>query len=282
MRTLQETIKVHYSSLSPGQQKVAAFYIERPQEAALLTAFQIGKQVGVSETTVIRLAYALGFSGYSELQQALRKDWLLPKQDISEVLPSKDGQTNDNQLIRQVILREQAILQNLAEQIKVDDVWAMAETLIHSDRIYIGGFGSSYAAAYWLYYALKQMRGNVVISSPTGFMTEDICDLTTNSAAVIFSFPRYRQDTVQAATIAKEQGAKIIGITDRTLSPIGQLADMTFTSSENEVTDAHSIASIISLLDMLLAGMRIRDCEHIAKRQQQLEHLYAEQQLFSE
>lgn len=282
MKTLHEIIKLHYSSLSSGQQKVAAFYIEHPQEAALLTAFQIGKQVGVSETTVIRLAYALGFSGYSELQQALRKDLFLPKQKVSEGFPLDDDPASDNQFIRQVIQREQTILQNTANQINIDDIWAMADALIQSDRVYIGGFGSSYAAAYWLFYSLKQLRDNVVLSSPAGFMTEDICDLTADSVAVVFSFPRYRRDTVQAAAIAKGQGAKVIGITDRTLSPIGQLADMTFGNLENENADTHSIASIISLLDILLAGIRIRDSERITKRQQLLERLYTEQQLFSE
>ncbi|WP_228548285.1 MurR/RpiR family transcriptional regulator [Sporosarcina obsidiansis] len=279
---LDETIKIHYSSLSPGQKKVATFYIDRPQEAALLTAFQIGKQVGVSETTVIRLAYALGFSGYSELQQALRKDWLSPKQNIYEGSPSEEKQMDDNYFIHQVIQREQTILQHVKEQINTEDIWQVVDVLIHSDRVYIGGFGSSYAAAYWLFYALKQMRDNVVISNPTGFMTEDICDLTANSVAIIFSFPRYRQDTVQSAKMAKERGSKVIGITDRALSPLGQLADMTFTSAEKDTVDSHSIASIISLLDMLLAGMRIRDRERISKRQQHLEQLYTEQQLFLE
>ncbi|GKV64019.1 MULTISPECIES: MurR/RpiR family transcriptional regulator [unclassified Sporosarcina] len=282
MTTLHETIKMHYSSLSPGQQKVAAFYIEHPQNAALSTAFQIGKQAGVSETTVIRLAYALGFSGYSDLQQALRNDWLVPKQSAAEGFSSKNEPDDSSNFMHQVLEKEQMILQHTAEQLNIGDVQAMADTLIQSDRVYIAGFGSSYAAAYWLFYSLKQLRNDVVLASPAGFMTEDVCDLGVNSTAVIFSFPRYRNDTLQAATMVKGQGAKLIGITDRTLSPIGRLADMIFSNSDNEAADTHSMASIISFLDTLLAGIRIYNSEGIAKRQQQLEHLYTEQQLFSE
>ncbi|UQX56507.1 hypothetical protein M5V91_13615 [Cytobacillus pseudoceanisediminis] len=44
----------------------------------------------------------------------------------------------------------------------------------------------------------------------------------------------------------------------------------------------HSAASVISLLEVLIAGIDERDHERIAKRQQELEILYAEQERFFE
>ena len=46
------------------------------EKGSLYTAGQIGKEAGVSETTVIRLAYALGLNGFSDLQELMRKEWL--------------------------------------------------------------------------------------------------------------------------------------------------------------------------------------------------------------
>ncbi|AND39062.1 MULTISPECIES: MurR/RpiR family transcriptional regulator [Cytobacillus] len=281
-KTMSQLIKESYSSLSPGQRKAAEFIMEHADEAVLLTAFQVGKNAGVSETTVIRLAYALGFSGYSQMQDRIRKEWLAGKQmDYFEDDSSIENAAKEN-LFRRVIDQERKILRQLLDQVDEREIWKAIDALIRADRVYVGGFGSSFAAAYWFYYTLKQIRGNVYISSPNGFLSEDVCDLTDQSAVVIFSFPRYRKEALKLASFAERQDSGIIAITDRQLSPIGQLAAVTLTTDELMDSGHHSAASVISLLEVLIAGIDERDHERIAKRQQELEILYAEQERFFE
>ncbi|USK51340.1 MurR/RpiR family transcriptional regulator [Bacillus sp. CMF12] len=281
-KRMSKMIKESYSSLSPGQRKAAEFIMEHADEAVLLTAFQVGRNAGVSETTVIRLAYALGFSGYSQMQDRIRKDWLAGKQqDAIENDSSIENAAKEN-LFRRVIDQERKILLQLLEQVDEREIWKAIDALIRADRVYVGGFGSSFAAAYWFYYTLKQIRGNVYISSPNGFLPEDVCDLTEQSAVVIFSFPRYRKEALKLASFAERQDSRIIAITDRQLSPIGQMAEVTLTTDELMDSGHHSVASVISLLEVLIAGIDERDQERIAKRQQELEVLYAEQELFFE
>ena len=281
-KTMSQLIKESYSALSPGQRKAAEFIMEHADEAVLLTAFQVGKNAGVSETTVIRLAYALGFSGYSQMQDRIRKEWLAGKQmDYFEDDSSIENAAKEN-LFRRVIDQERKILRQLLDQVDEREIWKAIDALIRADRVYVGGFGSSFAAAYWFYYTLKQIRGNVYISSPNGFLSEDVCDLTDQSAVVIFSFPRYRKEALKLASFAERQDSGIIAITDRQLSPIGQLAAVTLTTDELMDSGHHSAASVISLLEVLIAGIDERDHERIAKRQQELEILYAEQERFFE
>ncbi|MDF2039389.1 MurR/RpiR family transcriptional regulator [Cytobacillus oceanisediminis] len=281
-KRMSQMIKESYSSLSPGQRKAAEFIMEHADEAVLLTAFQVGRNAGVSETTVIRLAYALGFSGYSQMQDRIRKDWLAGKQqDAIENDSSIENAAKEN-LFRRVIDQERKILLQLLDQVDEREIWKAIDALIRADRVYVGGFGSSFAAAYWFYYTLKQIRGNVYISSPNGFLPEDVCDLTEQSAVVIFSFPRYRKEALKLASFAERQDSRIIAITDRQLSPIGQRAAVTLTTDELMDSGHHSVASVISLLEVLIAGIDERDQERIAKRQQELEVLYAEQELFFE
>ena len=278
-----KVMRANYSSLSPGQKKVAEFYINHPDEAALLTAFQLGKMVGVSETTVIRLAYALGFNGYSQLQEIVRQDWLANKQkNANEGIPSPEKETDETTLFNKVINQEIHALKQLSEQVKADNVWKAVDALISADKVYIGGLGSSFAASYWFFYSLKQLRENVLTSSPSGFLVEDVCDLTEKSAAVIFSFPRYRQEIVTLTKFVKKQGSHIIAITDSQLSPIGQMAELTLTTVEHTDSGYRSIASVISLLEVIIAGIKLRNRELIAKRQQKLEVLYTSQELFLE
>jgi DNA-binding MurR/RpiR family transcriptional regulator len=282
-KMLQQIIKENFQSLSTGQKKVAEYMVDHMDEGALLTAFQLGRKVGVSETTVIRLAYALGLNGYSQMQEMVRQDWLINKKPvIEEEKPFEDDNLVEDNLFKKVINQEGLILQQLLQQLNPCEIWKAVDLLIQADRVYIGSFGSSYAAGYWFYYTLKQLRKNVFISSPSSFLSEDICDLDENSVVVIFSYPRYRRESLNLANFAKRQRAQIIAITNRQLSPIGQLSEITLTTEEQMESSHHSIASVISLMEVIVAGIQMRDCERISNRQQELELFYTDQELFIE
>ena len=62
-----------FSSFSKGQRLLANYIMENYDKAAFVTASRMGHTVGVSESTVVRFAYALGYDGYPELQRALQE-----------------------------------------------------------------------------------------------------------------------------------------------------------------------------------------------------------------
>jgi DNA-binding MurR/RpiR family transcriptional regulator len=217
------------------------------------------------------------------MQEKLRKDWLLSKFPNSEQeMPNLLEEFSENQLFSRVVEQEKVILQQLLHQLDIKAVWKAVEEIIQADRIYIGGFGSSYGAAFWFYYTLKQMRENVSISASTGLMPEDLSDLTDQSVVVVFSFPRYRKESLKLVKFAEQQGAKIIAITNRQLSPIGQIAEITLTTEEQMESDHHSIASVITLLEVIIAAIQHQDMERISRRQKKLEQLYTGHELFLE
>lgn len=280
-KQFNQIIKEGFSSLSPGQKRVAEYIKGHMDEGALHTAYQIGKKAGVSETTVIRFAYALGFSGFSDLQEKVRRDWLENKQ-TSQTEVSAAIDTTEESLFETVIQREKSVLEQLLNQGSSEDLWIAVDKIVQADRIFIGGFGSSYAAAYWFYYSLRQIRENVSISTPTGFMPEDVSEFTEKSLVIVFSFPRYRNESLKLVNSAKQQKAGVLAITNRQLSPVGQIAELTLTTEEQIESSHNSIASVITLLEVLIAGIQSKDEERISKRQQKLERIYAENGLFIE
>lgn len=71
---VSDIIQQHFMRLSKGQRRVAQFIIDNPKIIATMIAADVGKMVGVSESTVIRLCYRLDFQGYSALQKKIRED----------------------------------------------------------------------------------------------------------------------------------------------------------------------------------------------------------------
>ena len=61
---LLQKIDDGYARFSKGQKKLADYIRRDYDKAAFLTAAKMGEVVGVSESTVVRFATALGYSGY--------------------------------------------------------------------------------------------------------------------------------------------------------------------------------------------------------------------------
>lgn len=65
-------IRERMKSFSKGQRRIAAYIEEHFDTVAFMTASRLGAAVGVSESTVVRFATELGYSGYAELQRAMQ------------------------------------------------------------------------------------------------------------------------------------------------------------------------------------------------------------------
>ena len=67
--TLDERLAA--SELSPAERRVARFLVDHGEEAAFLSAVEIGGQLGTSDATVVRTVKRLGYAGYVA--------WVLPR-----------------------------------------------------------------------------------------------------------------------------------------------------------------------------------------------------------
>jgi DNA-binding MurR/RpiR family transcriptional regulator len=275
-------VKDKFPQLSPGQKKVATYLIKNPDESAFQTAFQMGRKANVSETTVIRLSYALGFEGFSMMQARIQKELLQQNHanhSATDSIGQPDGEADP---FSKVIDNEISILKNLLDPTSVKDIWKAAEALIHADQILIVGHRISHAAAYWFSYTLSSLRENVILCSPSGDFFEKFSNLTIKSLVFVFSFPRYATETLKVAECAREQGVCVISVTDRLLSPVGSISDIALTTEENAETGTNSIASVISLLNLIIAGIYEKDQKRIRSHQQKLENLYSSYEVFIE
>ena len=72
-KDLMRLIQVKFPRLSKGQKLIAEYILKNYDKAAFMTAAKLGISVGVSESTVVRFANELGFSGYPKLQKALQE-----------------------------------------------------------------------------------------------------------------------------------------------------------------------------------------------------------------
>ncbi|RXT06478.1 MurR/RpiR family transcriptional regulator [Ammoniphilus sp. CFH 90114] len=285
MNSLENLIKEKYSKLSPGQKRVAEYLIQNRDEFAFNTASQIGRKVDVSETTVIRFSYAIGFNGFSEMQSHIQQ-WVLSHsqgaQPPTEISNAEQGTSEISTLFARTMEKEVVSMRQTLKQLNQEEVWKVIGKLIEADRVLVVGMRASFAAAYWFSLQLHTLRDQVYLSPTAGNVYEQLSDLTEHSAVVILSFPRYLKETLHLAESVKSQGIPIICLTDRLLSPVGRIADFTLTTEENVESDSPSIHPVISVIDMIISGIAMKDQERVQMRQQKLEEVYSTHGVFIE
>lgn len=70
---------------------------------AVTSAQKLGKEIGVSETTIIRFCYSLGLSGYAELQKLIRNQLIYESSSLNEYHSSKLEAANQPNFMAQVM-----------------------------------------------------------------------------------------------------------------------------------------------------------------------------------
>lgn len=283
MQSFERIIKEKYDTLSPGQKKVAEYLIQKLDESAFNTAAMIGRKVEVSETTVIRLSYALGFNGFSDMQHSIQQQLLNSSLNpYGADTKSEQQDAEHSSPFAKILEKDILSLQQTFRQLNEKELWKVVDALIKAERIFILGMGASYAPAHWFSLQLNTLRDQVTLCPATGDVYERLIDINENSVMFVISFPRYSKDVLHIAETAKKQGIPLICVTDRLLSPVGRIADFTLTTEENSESAAHSITPAISLLDYIIEGMMLKDRDRIQARQQKLEKIYSNYDVYVE
>lgn len=278
---LSELIKKQFDHLSDGQKKVAKFVLENPEDVVFSTASQIGFKISVSESTVIRFAYTLGLNGFIHLQQLIREQFIKKNSTVHRFRSSTESIEKDN-LFNKVLAKDVEIINNLVRVNKEEVLWETVDSIIQANRIVVIGHRTSYGPAYWFSFVLNLMLGNVYFYPSTRDPIEEIMHLSKESVVVAISFPRYAVETPQFTKRAKEKGAKIIGITDQHLSPVGRLSDITLTTEANTMSGVSGISPVSSLLNLIIAGISSKQTDSITKKLTMLEREYDKYKLFED
>ncbi|GGB69746.1 MurR/RpiR family transcriptional regulator [Fictibacillus barbaricus] len=261
-------IKQHFHNLSKGQQKLAKYLLEDPQAFALNSAGEIGKKVGVSETTVIRFCYALQLSGFSELQKRIREN-LLSQSGLDKYYSEKVKLAKQPHFYAQVMKQDIDNINRTIQHINENEFNRAIERLMMSDEIVITGLRTSYAAAHWFSFMLGMVRGNTYLYRPdTDDFIRQMSQMTKNTTVVAISFHRYIKETIKFVEIAKKHGAYIIGITDSPIAPISKYVDNIISIYHSEST-IDATPALFSVLNALVAGVSVQDHEKFNKRKEQ-------------
>jgi DNA-binding MurR/RpiR family transcriptional regulator len=273
---LLERIKHQYEQLSPSHRTVAELLIREPHMLAFGTASDIGRSAGVSESTVIRLAYALGYRGFADMQEQAQE--ILAPMLMPEFLSRAASEfPGGNGVLGRLLDHDIQLLKHTLDRNRPETFDRAVEMLAGAEPIFVTGARSSYGVAQFFWYTLRmQVGGAVFLEANTPPFLPDLAELGPKSALLAVAFPRYSDSTMAIARYAREHGCPIVAITDDPLGAVGRLADVALTASTESVAATMQFAPVVSLGTALITGIAVQRRQQVDVRLACLEEVQSD------
>ena len=272
--------RIKTEPLAGKKRQVAKYILDHYVEASFLTAAQLAERVGVSEPTVIRLAYDLDFGGYPELRDALQEEVQAQLTTVQRLRRSR-RRSRDRSPALQSLAGEAANLDALLHSLDVRDMRRVVRQLVAADRVVVLGYKMSSVLATYLHMALKDsVEHSVAVTDATGLFQEELVFAGPESVVVGISFPRYTAAVVRDFRQAREHGVPTIAITDSELSPLVEYADHRLLAPCQAVSYVDAFSAAIALLCAIATEVSVASEDRLVERLGKLETLWEENALF--
>ncbi len=251
---LINNIQSNFSKLSKGQKIIAEFIINNYDKAAFMTAASLGSTLNVSESTVVRFANTLGYSGYKELQKELQ-EVIKNKLTTVQRMSLAEGIEDDNN-ISKVMESDIENIKKTISEIDKESIHKSVQLVTNAKNIYVIGLRSSSFLAGYLCFYMNFLFSNVrLITSDANDIFERLLKVNKDDVVIALTFPRYSKKTVEALSYLNEKGCKIISITDSLISPAANKSAITLIARSDMVSFVDSLVAPMSLINAFLIAL---------------------------
>lgn len=281
MEKLLKMIKDRMPHLSKRQKLIAQYLIDHYDKAAFMTAARFGEAVGVSESTVVRFATALGFDGYPHLQKVLQE---LIKSKLTAVqrMEVSSNRINESNILKSILQSDIDKIRVTLQEIDQNNFNSIVKMILKARRIYILGVRSSAVLASFLGFYFNLIFDNVRLVHTTSVseMFEQILRTSEGDVVIGITFPRYSKRTIKAMQFAKNQGAQCIAITDSPESPIAPFADKALYARSDMASFADSLVAPLSVINALIVAIGMNRTSHLYETLEKLEAIWDEYNVY--
>jgi DNA-binding MurR/RpiR family transcriptional regulator len=232
-RPLRDEIFQRMDELTPAERKVARTLLARYPGAGLESTAALAGAAGTSKPTVLRLLARLGFGSYPEFQDRLRAEVTRSMSPLSRArahraAPPGDGWPGGDSVFAHAVEQRARLVARLPDTVPPGEIERAVSLLAGRPRhVVISGGYFSRLVARMLAMQLDQLIPNVdYADEPLGADVGKYLRAGRDSAAVVFDLRRHELAAKEVVSMAKASGASVILITDESLSPSADEADI--------------------------------------------------------
>lgn len=244
-----------FGQLRDAEQKIAKMILADLQFAAEASISAMAAKAGVSEASITRFARAVDCKNVRDLKLRLAQSVVVSQRFYTEAPIEPDGK-------HAVFEAVQAALEHSAQQITDEVIQPAVDALAGARQILVFGVGGgSTVLAQECQYRLFRLGLSATAYSDPMLMRMAAATLDDGDAVICLSAGGYSPDVEEAALIAKEYGAHLVGVTAKD-SPLGNKVDclVPIESQETDFIFKPSACRYVMLaaIDVLVTELAVR------------------------
>lgn len=265
------------ADLPPKAGQIAARIIGQPESFIHMSITEVAEACGVSEGTIVSFCRRVGVRGFQELKILLARDLIEPVQLIQENLHQGDDPAT---VTDHIFAAHAASLHETRRLLSMESLAQATSLLNEAQRIEIYGIGSSAPIAQDLSYRLLQLglSASAVVDSHVQAVSAGMTGPTV--ATVTVSHSGSTVETVLATQLARQAGARTIGITRLGKSPLAAHCDVLLYTVANETRyrpeAMSSRVAQLAIIDTLVSCCALIHTERSVERLQHVARILSE------
>lgn len=246
-------IQERFEALTPAEQKLAQFLMDRPDEILAASATELAKFTGVSKATAARLFRNLGYQDFNDVRLQAREE--RNRTGPVQQIPMPQAAATEATSISVHLQIESANLLRTFEELRSDVLNEAAEEIAAAGRVWVAGLGIECGLAQHLRILLARVRPSVqLISENTGTWPEELASTGPNDALIVIAMRPWPKPVSTMLTFAKTTRLKTIVITDPTNAGRAARQDALVLNCHVSTPGEHLTQTSVLSMAQLLSG----------------------------
>ncbi|WP_405113010.1 MurR/RpiR family transcriptional regulator [Paenibacillus sp. FSL K6-1217] len=257
---MNDRINTYYPSMTKSEQKVARCVLEHPDNLIYLSVTELADFAGTGETTVMRFCRKIGFKGYQDFKLMLAQG--LPKRQTPADGEQGAGEGDYADRLYALMV---GVLQSSLGMLDREQLEQAVGALDQARYVQFFGVGSSGITALDAKNRFLRIGRRVEANADSHIQSMMAVTMGPGDVAFGISVSGSTLDTNDMLMKAKQNGAKVIAMTNYAKSPIASIADIVLlTAGKESPLEGGSVGAKVSqlfIIDLLCQGLERLNAE---------------------
>lgn len=207
---LIKRIQEEYADFSATYRQIADIILDKPTEVARMSIGRLAQLTNVSDPSIMRFCYSLGFRGFKDFKFALAEELAIK---TSYLHLGMDANTNSGSYIHKVVASSISSLTEMAALLNEATVNEAVEAMSTANHIEFWGQGASNNVAMDAYHKFFRVGIPCATTADPHMQAMSAGMMGPGDVLVVISHTGCTRELIRGARIARANGATVIGIT---------------------------------------------------------------------
>ena len=228
VRSIGPRIRMMLPSLTPREQQVVQYLLNRGIEIRDTTIYTVAEDNGISEAAIVKLSKKLGYNGYRDLRDMLYRYSQLP---VTEMFQELDPDDSPEVIIRKLFSTAIQALEETLAILNIDDFNHAVDVIVTARQRDFYGLGGSAAIAKDASHKFLRIGIRCSAVDDTHLMLMSASLLSKQDMVLAVSHSGQTTGILDAVRLGRRNGATVIALTNYATSTLAREADIVLCST---------------------------------------------------